>query len=166
MNRIRAFAVIAAPLLLLGATLPAAAQQSLKAMAGTWTIASAQTTRDGKVSDTFGPRPHGTLIIDPNGRYSLTILSSSLPKFASNSRDKGTSEENKAVVAGSITHFGKISVDEAAKTLTFHIESSSYPNWNGTTQSRPFTATKDELSYGVAAASAGGSAKVVWKRAK
>jgi lipocalin-like protein len=165
MNRIRAYAVVAAPLLFLGIALPAAAQ-SLKDMAGTWTIVSAQTTQGGKTSDTFGPRPQGSLIIDPNGRYSLMILSSGLPKFAANSRDKGTSDENKAVVAGSITHFGRISVDEPKKTFAFHIESSTYPNWNGTTQNRTFTLTKEELSYGVAAASAGGSAKVVWRRAK
>jgi len=166
MKPIRAYTSILALLLILGVALPAAAQ-SLKSMAGTWTIASAQTTRDGKTTDTFGPRPQGSMIIDANGRYSLMIISSGISKFASNSREKGTPDENKAVVAGSIAHFGRISVDEPDKSFTFHIEGGTYPNWNGTTQKRPFiTLSKDELSYGVAAASAGGSAKVVWKRAK
>ena len=167
MKSVRACLSVVAPLLTLSVALPAVAQQSLKTMAGTWTVASAQTTQGGKTSDTFGPRPQGTLIIDSNGRYSLMILSAGLPKFAANGRDKGTSDENKAVVAGSIAHFGRISVDEPDKSFTFHIEGSTYPNWNGTTQKRPFVIlSKDELSYGVAAASAGGSAKVVWKRAK
>src|SRR5262249_52921942 len=34
---------------------------------------------------------------------------SDLPKFASNNRDMGTPEENKAVVQGSITYFGTYS---------------------------------------------------------
>ena len=167
MNQNRALSLIAAPLLSLGIALAAgdAAAQSVKNIAGTWTIVAVTNTQDGKTSDTFGPKPQGSLIIDPNGRYSLILARAGIPKFASN-RDKGTAEENKATVQGSLAHFGRISVSEADKSFTFHIESSTYPNWNGTTQKRPFTVSGDELSYSVAAASGGGAAKVVWKRAK
>ena len=48
-----------------------------------------------------------------------------LPKFASNNRQAGTPEENKAFVQGSLAYFGTYSVDEAAKTVTVHIESCS-----------------------------------------
>jgi len=75
-------------------------------------------------------------------------------------------EENKAIVGGSLTHFGTLSVNAADKTFTFKIETATFPNWDGTEQKRPFTITGDELKYTVAAASGGGSATVVWKRAK
>jgi hypothetical protein len=60
------------------------------------------------------------------------------PKFASNNRQEDTAEENKAVVQGNISYFGTYTVDEAAKILIFHIESCSFPNWNGTDQKRSF----------------------------
>ena len=90
-----------------------------------------------------------------------------LPKFASNNRAKGTAEENQAVVAGSIAHFGKYTVDEKDKYFTFHVETSTYPNWDGTTQKRAFTVSGDELKYTNPVASAGGGrVDLVFKRAK
>jgi hypothetical protein len=94
-------------------------------------------------------------------------MRASLPKFASNSRTKGTPEENKAVVEGSLAHFGRYTVDEKDKTITFHVESSTYPNWDGAPQKRPFTVKGDEFTYHVLAVSGGtGSGQVTWKRMK
>ena len=45
-------------------------------------------------------------------------------------------------------------------------ETSTFPNWDGTEQKRPFTVTSDELKYTVAAASGGGTVTIVWKRTK
>jgi len=90
-----------------------------------------------------------------------------LPKFASNDRAKGTAEENQAVVAGSIAHFGKYTVDQKDKSFTFHVETSTFPNWDGTTQKRAFTVSGGELKYTNPVASAGGGrVDLVWKRAK
>jgi hypothetical protein len=96
----------------------------------------------------------------------LAIARADLPKVASNNRTTATPEENKAIVQGSITHFGTISVNAADKTMTFKIETSTFPNSDGTDQKRPFTVTGDELTLTVPAASGGGTASVVWKRAK
>jgi hypothetical protein len=67
-------------------------------------------------------------------------------------------------VAGSVAHFGRISAGE--KELTFHVETSTYPNWNGTVQKREFSVAGDELKYGDAASSAGGRVELVWRRAR
>ena len=168
MYRFHALTLIAASLLFAGVAVPAgnAAAQSVKSVAGTYTLVSAVTERDGKKSDTFGPGAKGSLIVDSGGRYMIMINRASLPKFASNNREQGTAEENKAVVGGVIAHFGKITVNDADKSFAFNIENSTFPNWNGTVQKRPFTTTGDELKYSVAAASGGGTAVVVWKRAK
>jgi hypothetical protein len=69
-------------------------------------------------------------------------------------------------VQGCNPHWGKYSVDEKDHALIFHIEHAMYPNWQGIEQKRSFTNNGDELKYGVPAASAGGTAEVVWRRAK
>ena len=87
----------------------------------------------------YGPNPQGQQILDANGRYSLIITRSDIPKFASNNREAGTPEENKAAVQGSIAFFGTYTVDESAKTLTQHVESCSLPNFNWTDRKLSFS---------------------------
>ena len=142
-------------------------QTAKQQFVGSWTIVSADTVRpDGNRVPNFGPGPKGFLVFDGSGRYALQIMSASRAKFASNSRMEGTPDENKSVVQGMIAHFAKYSVNEADRTFTFQVENSSFPNWEGTAQKRPFTITADQLKYSVAAASGGGSGEVVWKRVK
>jgi hypothetical protein len=135
---------------------------------GSWTYALNETVRpDGSKSLTFGPNPSGLVIFGPDGRYVSLVGRAGVPKFASNSRTAGTPDENKAAVQGSIATFGRYSINEAERTLTLNIEYSSYPNWTGTEQKRPFTIMGDELKYVVAAASAGdGRGEVTLRRAK
>jgi hypothetical protein len=142
--------------------------QSAKDFVGTWTFVSAITERDGQKLDTFGPNAQGLLMFDAKGRYTITFIGATLPKFASNNRAAGTADENKAVIAGSLAHFGAYSVDEAGKSFTFRIEKATYPNWDGTEQKRAFVMTGDELKYTTppGAGSAGGTATVTWRRAK
>jgi hypothetical protein len=106
------------------------------------------------------------LIFDPDGHYGLILSRKSVPNIASNSRMTGTVEENKAIVQGTIAHFGTYLVDGAEKSITFRIETSTYPNFNGTEQKRAFTLRGDELQYTVPSFSGGGSAVAVWKRIK
>ena len=106
-------------------------------------------------------------MFERSGRFSFALLSSNVPKFASNNRNTGTADENKAVVQGNISHFGTYTVNEANSTLTFHIERCSFPNWNGTDQKRLITSlTAQELKYANPSASIGGTAELVWKRVK
>jgi len=144
-----------------------AAAQGMKALAGSYSIVSSSGMVDGKRAETYGEKPKGMLILNGDGRYQLSILRNDLPKFASNARVKGTPEENKAVVGGAINHFGRYSVDEKEKTITFNVEGSTFPNWAGTTQKRPFTLKGGTLTYQVLASSAGtGSGEVIWQRIK
>jgi hypothetical protein len=105
------------------------------------------------------------LIFDASGHMSSQQMRPGLPKFVSNNRQEGTPEENKAVAQGVLCFFGTYSVSEADHMLNFHIESSTFPNWNGTDQKRAFTVTKDELTY-TSPGSSGGTAHAIWKRAK
>ena len=154
--------------LLLGVVLAAgdALAQTAQDLVGTWTLVSAINEQGGDKTDIYGPHPKGILAVDANGRYVIAFARADLPKVASNNRTTATPEENKAIVGGSLTHFGTLSINAADKTFTFKIETATFPNWNGTEQKRPFTVTGDELKYTVAAASGGGTATVVWQRAK
>ena len=144
----------------------AASAQSASDVVGTWTLVSSVTERDGTRTDQFGSGAHGMLILDAGGHFMLTIIGPDLPKFASNNRAGGTADENKAVVAKSIAMMGTYSVSSADRSLTFKVESATFPNWNGTEQKRLLsTATKDELKYVTPTASSGGVGTVTWKRA-
>jgi Lipocalin-like domain len=57
-------------------------------------------------------------------------------------------------------------VNEEDKSITFRIETSTFPNFNGTEQKRGFTLVGDELTYTVPAFSVGGTAVAKWARAK
>jgi Lipocalin-like domain len=142
-----------------------AAAQTAEDLVGTWTIASITAEQGATEAEPYGSDPKGILMLDENGRYALMALRRDLPTFASDNRTAGTSEENSAVVQGSIAHFGTYEV-EGGDTIVFRIDASTFPNWNGAEQKRPFTLTEGKLEYTVPAASGGGTAQVVWTRAK
>ena len=109
-----------------------------------------QVNADNTQTPLYGSNPAGTLIFTANGQYSSQIFrTTNRVKYAANDRLKGTAAEHKAAAEGAITHFGTWSVDEGAKTITFRIESSSYPNWDGTVQKRSITGynQNDVLTY-------------------
>jgi len=171
MNRLSLLTLTTMALLFLGVALPSGnavgQEKTLKdQLVGTWTYVSVDTVNpDGSRVPMYGPNPQGLASFDSNGRYILLTSRSGQPKFASNNRMEGTPEEYKAVVQGMIAHFGRYTVNETDKTITFHIETSSFPNWNGIEQKRPFTLTRDELKW-TTAGSSGGLAEVVLMRAK
>jgi hypothetical protein len=168
MGRIRTSAATAASILCLALSSHGAnAAQDAKKLAGTWTLVSnIATDASGKKEEVYGANPKGQVIFSSNGRYSLLISKPDLPKFAGNNRLKGTADENKAVIGGLIAHYGSYSVDEKDKSFTFSVESASFPNWNGTTQKRPFSVSGNELKWTTPVASGGGSNNLVWKRVK
>ena len=132
----RLAAIVALALGLFGGE--AAAQTSLKAqIVGTWDFVVAEiTAADGKKSFPFGETPKGVLIFTPDGRFSQIHVASDVPKIASGNRLTGTAEENAAILHRSLALFGSYTVDEEMKTVTFHIVSSTFPNWQGEAQTR------------------------------
>ena len=136
-----------------------------KDLIGTWTLVSVVTERDGRKLDAYGANAKGLLVFDANGRYSIIFIAADLPKFASGKRSSGTADENTAVVAGSLAHFGTYVVDEADKSFTFQIDRATFPNWEGKNNKRSFVIIGDELVFKEQHASAGGAATTIFKRA-
>jgi hypothetical protein len=148
-----------------GASIVYAAEKGAQ---GSWLLVELYNEVDGKKTEPFGPNPRGSMLLTPDGRFSMTILRSSLPKFASNVRTKGTAEEYKAVVEGSVAAIGTYTITgDKEKVLNLHIDGSTFPNWDGQDQKRPMTVSGDELRVINNAPSIGGGVNTqVWKRAK
>jgi len=115
--------------------------------------------------DMYGPDPSGTLIFGSDGHYALIFLRRDLPKLASNNRLSQTVDESRALTKGSIAHFGTYRVDETGKFFVIRIEGSTFPNWTGTEQRRPFSLAGDELTY-TSPGSTGVATQIVVRRAK
>jgi Lipocalin-like domain len=139
--------------------------QTAQDLVGSWTLVSATIQQSGGPTESFGPNPLGTLIFGPDGRYALIFLRRDLPKVASNNRASQTAEESKANAQGTIGHFGTYRVDAADKSLILRIEGSTFANWIGAEQRRPFSLSGDELTY-TSPGSTGTPAKVVMRRVK
>ena len=140
---------------------------SAKQLVGHWSLVSVSLDQGGKKIEPFGPNPKGLFVFDSSGRYSIVLVRPDVPKFASNNREGGSAEENKAAVHGSLAHFGKYSVNQKEGSYTLKIEGSSFPNWSGTEQKRLFTISGDVLKITNPTPSVGsGTALVTLKRVK
>jgi hypothetical protein len=107
------------------------------------------------------------LIFTAGGQFAQIHVASDVPKIASNNRLTGTPEEYATIMRRSLSVFGTYSVDEAKKTVTFNIVSSTYPNWQGEAQERTIDKlTADEfVNTNHAVAGGRGSASNFYKRA-
>jgi len=115
----------------------AGAQSLSQQIVGTWDFIIAEVKApDGKTSFPFGETPKGLLIFTPEGRFSQIHIASDVPKIASGNRLTATAEEYAAINRRSLAVFGSYTVDEAKKTVTFKITSSTFPNWEGEAQTR------------------------------
>jgi hypothetical protein len=150
----------------------AAAQQgkNLKdQIVGTWEFVVAEVTApDGKKSYPFGETPKGLLVFTPDGRFAQIHVASDVPKIASNNRLTGTAEEYQAIMRRSLSLFGTYTVDEAKKTVTYKIVSSTFPNWQGEVQTRTIDklTLEEFVNTNPNVAGGRGSASNLYKRAK
>lgn len=165
-------AAVVAAVLMMGQFIELAQAQTKtlrETIVGTWIFGVAEVVApDGKKSFPFGETPKGLLIFTPDGYFSQVHVASDVPKIASNNRLTGTAEENAAIMKRSISVFGKYTVDEDKKSVTFHIVSSSFPNWEGEAQERTIDKlTADEfVNTNPNVAGGRGKASNYYKRAK
>ena len=150
-----------------GSTVGHSGKSDKEQLVGSWTLLSLTAGEDANQTLPYGPNPKGTMMVDANGRFSIMVLRSDLPKFVSNNRITGTPDENKAIVEGSIAYFGTYTIDEATHVITVRIEGSTFPNFDGGTQTRVLSFSGDEVTYLNPTPSMGGAtAKVTYRRAK
>lgn len=154
--------------LALGVALPGrdAAAQTASALVGTYALVSITSGEGTAKVDIFGPQPYGQLTLSPDGRFSQIEVRVGQPKYAADSRLKGTPEEYKATVEGTLAFFGTYTVNDANNAIVFHVIASTYPNYTATDQKRTFTVVGDELHFTNTTPSIGGgtTTQLVWKR--
>ena len=138
-------------------------------LVGAWTFVVAEVTAaDGKKSFPFGETPKGILIFTADGHFAQIHVASDVPRFASGNRLRGTPEEYQAIMHRSLSVFGTYTVDEAKKTVTYKIVSSTFPNQQGAAQTRTIDKlTADEfVNTNPNVAGGRGSAFNLYKRVK
>jgi hypothetical protein len=137
MRVLRVAAVVVAAAIGIGAASAQPAKSLREQLVGTWNFVIAEiTAADGKKTLPFGDKPKGQIIFTADGHFSQVHISSGLPRIASNNRLAGTDADNRAIVQGTLALFGTYSVDETKKTLTFNIVASTFPNQEGSSQTR------------------------------
>ena len=117
----------------------AAAASLAEQLVGTWTLTSnTESYADGS-SYQWGPDAKGTLILTPNGQFSLQM----------GVGERKPLEGNPALnpVGRYVAYFGAYAVDESGKVLTFKIVRSAFPGWDGTEQGRVIKDIGDTMTY-------------------
>jgi Lipocalin-like domain len=143
----RPLTMTALAFLCLGIALPASnavgQQKTLKEqIVGTWLLNSVyDQTQDGEKHNPWGDGVKGQAIFTSDGNLSFQIMSANRPKADTSPREP---------VGPVVAYWGTYAVDEGAKTLSYDIERSSFPQWDGLTraQTTPWTIetlTDDEL---------------------
>src|SRR5688572_13306457 len=117
-----------------------------ESLVGAWRLVTFEFRKtDGNVMYPYGEKAQGSLIYTESGRYSAQLMRSDRPRFAVGDQLKGTPEEIQANYKGSISYFGIYHVDVESGFIIHHVESSIFPNMEGTDQKRFFELSEDRL---------------------
>lgn len=128
------------------ATLPPEAKSN--SIVGTWVLTAAdKLSPDGTRTLDYGESPRGLIIFTSDGHYSVQIYRADRTRFSSGDKSKGTPAEYRDASLGMSVHYGQYTVDPEKHTITFQIDRASFPNWDGTTQTRQYELKGDELSW-------------------
>jgi len=109
--------------------------KELKArLVGPWELAEAFIDDNAVSEHPHGSKPLGIAMFHENGSFVMFFSKPDVQKFAG-SRLAGTDAENKAAVRGALSYFGSYDAREGNE-LVLHIKGSTFPNFNGTDQTR------------------------------
>lgn len=84
----------------------------------------------------FGKTPKGLLLYSPDGYMSVQISVSDESRYRSDDRIHPSTEESQKRVKGYLAFSGKYKIDNRHAHVVYDIESSFFPNWEGTRQVR------------------------------
>ena len=147
------------------AALPAGAESLKDKIVGSWELVSLTVHQGDKDVELFGPHARGIQVMTADGYFANVITRENLPLYAGNNRMTGTAEEYTAIGKGSNALYGTYEVDEATGIVTFNVQVSTFPNWDGAKQRRKSTVEGDVWRYVNPMTAIGpGNVEVVWKR--
>jgi hypothetical protein len=167
LTRIAAFVLIP----VLTACAAPAGRSAREQMFGSWELQSRTVARENgeAIADqVLGAQPIGRLFYDASGHMALQMMRPGRPQ-AITEPPNPEDAKNARVVLGYDAYFGTFTVDEAAGTVTHHVESSLFPEDLGKNFTRRFRVNGDafELSF-TSPAGAGGAITrtLVFRRSK
>ena len=130
-------------------------------LVGAWALVSCDGFNGVKLSWCAGST-NGIHILDASGHYALVNAALGRPKFTEpgRPRDAYSAEEYKAAAVGLQAQFGTWSVNEADKTITYHVDGALFPNVEGADGKATVSLAGDELKL------VGGLGPSVWRRIK
>ncbi len=114
---------------------------------GGWNLVSwTATAPDGTLRHPYGEHPIGRILYHPDGLMSASLMRSGRASFASENRHEATAEERAAAYYDFMSYFGSFTVEEAAGTVTHHVDGATFPNWIGTDLVRSYDFAGDQLT--------------------
>lgn len=126
-------------------------------LSGTWTLVS-NSDRPGD------PAMRGIKVVHADGRFALIMTrpDSELAVVAA----ARIEDESAVLPAGGIVEavHGTFTLDPAASAITFHVEASSFPNWEGVERRREFRLAGDRWAYSIPLPDWSGTRELVWQR--
>jgi hypothetical protein len=135
---------------------------------GAWKLIAFKTQKENeKAIYPFGRNTRGSIIYTDSGRFSVQIMRSDRPKFASGDQMKGTAEEIKANYEGCVSYYGSYEFDEENGFIIHHVEGSLFPNWERQGLKRFFELSGNRLKLNTPPTSWGGGenvATLIWER--
>ena len=133
-------------------------------LVGPWKFISSTSQRDDGGA-AWGPNLKGLLIFTDNGLFSVQIMRTDRPKYKSGTRLRASLIENQATTHGTLSYFGTYTVSETDHTVTFHIDSSSYPNLHNTDQKRQLNFRQQSKAQNLTPSRGTGPIVQAWERA-
>jgi hypothetical protein len=125
--------------------MPAKADDLKEQLIGAWSLVSCTGT-DGP---SCAGDPNGIHMLDASGRYAMVIAARDRPKFTdliqTQPRLALSAEEYKAAAVGLVANFGTWSVNEADKTITYHVDGALFPSVEGMDFKATVSLSRDEL---------------------
>jgi hypothetical protein len=150
--------------LLLGSALAACSTPSGSSardqIAGSWELQSRTVKRAGGevINDpVLGERPIGRLFYSASGHMALQMMRPGRPQAITEPAAPADAK-NARIVLGYDAYFGTFTVDEAAGTVTHHVEGSLFPEDLGKDFVRRFRVDGDTFELGFTSPSSDGSA--------
>lgn len=134
--RVRSAIAMLLPMIFAAGTFSQPDAASKESVVGAWKLISVDNVKpDGSREPRHGAHPAGLLIFDPQGHYSMIVLT------------EGTPEEYKAAVEGNNADYGRYTVQESDHTITFYMDRASHRELEGSSHTRFFTLEGNRLIY-------------------
>ena len=158
-------------LLLIVLTAGAQAQSLKERMIGSWKLISWNTVTGGVEAPAPMAKGGATGIItyNPDGYMCVNIMAANRPKFASPDISVSTVNDKSSAFDTFIGYCGRYEVNEQERFVTHLLDTSSYPNWTGSSQKRFLELSANQIKLTTPPILNRGAQVVhvlVWERAK